>query len=345
MVPTAADWQRFDVAQSKVISGDGGGTWNPTQPIRIGGSGIMFTTAATEFSGGVATQTGGRVELANVSGNVPTISSSQSRTILISCADLMSPIATFATTLSMLQDDYEVIATSPGPVGVQSTNGGSLASAPSILYVPSRYLHEGASFSKLKLHFRVTSKPTTNALPSLGFGVQAVNGSGGFQILAPTSSNWIASTTYTLGSYVVPQASPTNYINGYYYKATSVSGSGTSGTNPAIFNGVTTIGATVTDNPGANQVVWTCTGLSGELSQVGLDASAYYNNGQPQTLEFDYDNASGALLTQNQVDHTTYGYAIVVGGIGDTSQLQASLNIVLHSIEITFANIVDLRFA
>lgn len=339
MVMTAADWQRFDVAQSKTINGDAGGAWSPTQPIRIGGAGITFTTAPTEFSGGITTQTGGRVELANVSGNVPTISAPQSRTILISCADLISPIATFSPTQSMLQDDYDVMSTSPLPVGLQSTNGSTLTGVPSVLYVPSRYLHQGGSLSNLKLHFRVTSKPTTNTLPSLGFGMLAVNASGSFQNFAPTFSNWQSGHGYSVGQYVVPSATPTNYINGYYYKCTIP---GTSDSNAAIFNGVTTIGQTVSDTDG---VQWTCMGLSGELSQFGLDAASYYNNGQPQTLEYDYDNATSALLARNQVDHTTYGYALVVGGIGDASQLQAAVNIVLHSVELTFANIVDMRFA
>lgn len=65
------------------------------------------------------------------------------------------------------------------------------------------------------------------------------------------ASTWAASTVYALNAYVVP-----NPGTGFFYKATSVSGSGTSGTSQPTFP--TTIGATVTDNAGGNQIVWTC---------------------------------------------------------------------------------------
>ena len=62
-------------------------------------------------------------------------------------------------------------------------------------------------------------------------------------------NHWQASTTYPVGQVVTPG-------NGRQYRATSVSGTGTTGaTEPAWTK---TIGATFTDNAGANQVVWTC---------------------------------------------------------------------------------------
>ncbi len=72
-----------------------------------------------------------------------------------------------------------------------------------------------------------------------------------------SATTWAASTVYALGAYVVPQTS-----TGYYYQATAVSGSHTSGTSPGIFAGITTIGQTVVDNSGANQITWTCVGVS-----------------------------------------------------------------------------------
>ena len=78
---------------------------------------------------------------------------------------------------------------------------------------------------------------------------------------APTvygsATTWVASTAYALNSFIVPQTS-----TGYYYKATAIAGSGTSGVTPGIFAGITTIGAPVIDNAGGNQITWTCWGPS-----------------------------------------------------------------------------------
>ena len=62
---------------------------------------------------------------------------------------------------------------------------------------------------------------------------------------------WASSTAYTVGNFRRPTTA-----NGFRYEVTSIAGSGTSaGSEPTW---PTTEGATVTDNPGANQVVWTC---------------------------------------------------------------------------------------
>lgn len=68
---------------------------------------------------------------------------------------------------------------------------------------------------------------------------------------------WVASSTYLLGMVVM------NVARNGFFIATSVSGTGTSGgSEPA---GLTTpvLGATTTDNSGANQVVWTCIKATG----------------------------------------------------------------------------------
>jgi hypothetical protein len=67
-----------------------------------------------------------------------------------------------------------------------------------------------------------------------------------------TLTAWAAATAYTVGLFRRPITA-----NGFRYEVTSISGSGTSHatTEPTW---PTTIGSTVTDNAGANQVVWTC---------------------------------------------------------------------------------------
>ena len=192
------------------------------------------------------------------------------------------------------------------------------------------------------VRFRVPTKPESNAvLPSLAFApwIYLPSTASQYTGSAPFFFNWTSGMTATVGQYVVPEETPTNYINGYYYKCTAIT-TGIAGSNPAIFNGVTTIGNTVVDGG----ITWTCTGLSGELSQFGLDVGTYYNNGQPQTLEFDFDNSTGGLLAANAIDHGAYVYGIVFAEIYAVPPPLPNLNVVLHSLEIDFTNIVDLRF-
>lgn len=69
---------------------------------------------------------------------------------------------------------------------------------------------------------------------------------------APPAS-WLPSHAYALGSFVAPT---TANANGFIFKATSVSGTGTSGASEPTWTN--TLGTTVTDDAGANQIVWTC---------------------------------------------------------------------------------------
>lgn len=62
---------------------------------------------------------------------------------------------------------------------------------------------------------------------------------------------WVTGTAYALNSFVRPTVA-----NGLRYKATAISGTGTSGGVEPVWP--LTIGATVVDNAGANQITWTC---------------------------------------------------------------------------------------
>ena len=75
---------------------------------------------------------------------------------------------------------------------------------------------------------------------------------------------WVTGTVYPMNSYVIPTVS-----NGFYYKATAITGTGTSGASQPTWP--TTIGTTVIDNAGANQITWTCWGvLDGTGNQYGV---------------------------------------------------------------------------
>ena len=99
------------------------------------------------------------------------------------------------------------------------------------------------------------------------------NGAGDYSITyaQPTgTTTWAAATAYALNSFVLPPVA-----NGFYYKATSVSGTGTSGATAPAFP--TTVGSTVTDNAGGNQIVWTCWGPVNVLPPTASQPSASLN--------------------------------------------------------------------
>lgn len=62
---------------------------------------------------------------------------------------------------------------------------------------------------------------------------------------------WVASTAYSVGDFVEPIT-----LNGYRYEVTAIAGTGTS--DAAEPTWPTVVGDTVVDNPGANQITWTC---------------------------------------------------------------------------------------
>ncbi len=76
---------------------------------------------------------------------------------------------------------------------------------------------------------------------------------------------WPTATAFAVGSYVHPTTA-----NGFYYKNTAIAGTGTTAavTEPTW---PTTIGSTVVDNAGANQITWTCWGqiLNGGIITLG----------------------------------------------------------------------------
>ena len=62
---------------------------------------------------------------------------------------------------------------------------------------------------------------------------------------------WVTATAYAVGVFRRPTVK-----NGYRYKVTAVVGTGTTGGAEPVWP--TTIGATIVDNAGANQITWTC---------------------------------------------------------------------------------------
>lgn len=95
-------------------------------------------------------------------------------------------------------------------------------------------------------------------------------------------AQWAANTVYAVGSYVRQLATPT-VGNERVFKATSTSGTGTSGASEPSWS--LNDGATTTDNAGANQIVWTeVAGRPAEQVSGTWHAPAYNVDAMPSGL-------------------------------------------------------------
>lgn len=140
------DLQRLDVLSTKSINGDGGGTWNPTSPIVIGGQGLQMTSNA-QITGGVETRSGGRIVL----GDNDYIQYSPLRTI----KRLVPVVQTLG---GYDQADGPHFIPWQDGVGTQSIVGAS--SADTVTVVCSPWVLNGAHLMSAVLHFRVTQRPS-----------------------------------------------------------------------------------------------------------------------------------------------------------------------------------------
>lgn len=332
MVPGASDYQRWDVNQSKLVSGDLGGNSFPTRPIVIGAPGGL-TSAVTLASGGVATATGGRAIIASSANDMPSLSPPRTRTIsvpllgnVVSPSDMTSPV-----TFMQVTDDVN-------GWGIKATGGGFLAIA-----VPGEYLHIGSQILQASLTYVVTKRPTAVPGSPMYLFMYALSDANAKSYGNPSVASlaipgistgnigpWAPSILEALGSYILPMTQPPGPA--YYYKATSVSGTGTTGSSEPTWP--TTVGATVTDNLGPNQIVWTCTGLVGASFGAGETVSSYWNNGAPQALTMQYDGAGSG--TYSNVISAGLRYAFVVNEVDPT--------ILITGLDLTFSGITSMAF-
>jgi hypothetical protein len=325
MVPGANDYYRWDANCAKLINGDLGGTWNPTSPIVIGGAGGLVSSIA-KASGGVATASAGRIQIASSAGDFPQFPTSRSRTVAVPLdGNVFSPVdVSSPETFQWVRDD----AYGWGVKGVSGTAG-------FILSIPGRYLHIGAQLLQATLTYVVTKRPvappaTTFYLIFYGVAYTGVQTFANPSILSATTppvtgniENWTATHGFTAGQYVVPLTLPLGAA--YYYKCTTTGT--TSGTEPSW---PTVVGATVTDGT----VVWTCTGLVGATLAGGETANTYYANGAPQALTFQYDGAGGG--TYNNVISPLLRYAVLIASLDPT--------VLITGLKLTFGDITSMAF-
>jgi len=287
LVPGAQDAQRLDEMQRRSINGDLGGTWNPKQPIVIGGAGLELGTSSY-FFGGVTTKTGGRL----VAPDPPKINDSRMVTLVVPTFALGVKPKLGNTTYRF--DAYLTKNLTRGLWGLAI--GGSAPSAIG-LTVPRRYLHQGAQLVTVSLEYFIAQRPpSVPANPMVIFPRQhAYDGMQSY----PTpniggTSGWASGVAQVFGNYIIPSSPSTN--SGYYFKATTITGAGHTGASEPNWASVSTVGATINDyaTPAVDGVVWTCTGRSGWLSTLGDTIDSYYANGAAQSLSYDADPASTA---------------------------------------------------
>lgn len=111
--------------------------------------------------------------------------------------------------------------------------------------------------------------------------------------------DWKAATAYAVGALRVPTTR-----NGFVYKVQSVSGTGTSGATEPVWPLV--IGETVTDNAGANQIVWVCEKGAPWIPTYDLRAAACEGwSWKAGKVASDFDVKAGSITAfRNQVAKT-----------------------------------------
>lgn len=151
-VPTARDMRALDLAASKTIDGDNGGTWAPTKPIIVGGAGLKLNAGAfgnaNSIEGGVVTSSGGRLVLAD--NDFPLVSPSRTRSIVV-------PLQT------MRFDEVNAyqVEIAAGALGGITFPYGSTGGFFPQLAIPSRSFHRGATLLSASLSFRVGFRHST----------------------------------------------------------------------------------------------------------------------------------------------------------------------------------------
>lgn len=348
-VPTAGDLRRFDVAQAAALNGDAGGTWVPLTPITIGGQGLVLVGSGSlghTLAGGVGTGSGGRVYLG--ASIYPAFSTPVARVVqtLLLVAGSVS-VSQFGTVFGAVGSNSllfrfkprqlhngAVVASANVSIAIGQAHVQLPAATPQVLFVrtdwapwtttttwrkstsyaagalvvptfawPFVYVATGAGGTS-----NSSAEPNWNAAGTINASITDGSVTWVATGYTGTAPPWEPSTTALVGVNVV-QPTP---ATGLLYLATSISGSGTSGLTQPVFP--MTPGATVIDNPGANQVVWTCIGTPRAARWA---ASTTYKQGVRVTANpengFYYSNATAGSNASGSSPPATWG--TIVGGV------------------------------
>ena len=326
-VPTARDMSIWDAAQYKSLDGVNGGLWTPKKPIVIGGAGLILNGAGNFMIDGVSTSRGGRVRHGD--NDYVELSPAFTRTETIGLTTALADL-----------DGSGIGGTGLLPCVVSlSPRGISPIAQDFVVPIPSRYLHQGATLTQAKLLCRALvrhgSAPVTGPYWMIANIVSMNAAVTGSDPLVPVFSAWALGTIYALNSVVIPNNASIAQT-GFYYVATAVSGTGTSGATPPAWP--TVIGTTVIDNAGANQITWKCEGYAGVLPDANAGVGNTYSGGLVQSSLM-----SAPTATPFVIDCTTYDYALQVSYDSFGPGTAASPNWLFHSLQLSYGNVVDMR--
>jgi hypothetical protein len=303
-VPNARDLKHWDDAQYHGLDGVNGGTYSPTTPIGIGGAGVQLSGECVLY-GGFETQLGGRYVLGGGTGDYPVFSAGdRTRTVVF-------PLRGAGSTTGTL---YRVNANVNGrPVIRQGWFDPKSAAV--YLPIPQRWVMDGsesgATLTSVSLQALLANHQLVGGTLFQATLFDATNGTS-----YTPSTQWQASTVYSLGALVIPSGAA--YQTGFWYKATT---GGTSASSAPTWP--TTIGNTVTDG----SVVWTCEGYAGTIPRADYVISPYT---APITLQL---TPSSTL-----VPNVSHGYILVV------NQDQVNNQWVYTSCTLTYENIANMAF-
>jgi hypothetical protein len=325
MVPGANDYQHFDQIQSKLVDGVNGGTYAPTKPIIIGGGGLSTTASGSRCTGGVRTQTGGRL----VSVDYPAFSPpTRDRTIQIPVVNM----------------DLNVTAGNAGPVpvfddvhgwGITGGTGGA-----ALIPIPGRSVHIGARLASFGVTFRLTKKPaslpTSNPL-ALILASSDINGTAPLSSLTAQVNpfpdgnlqHWSTGLVVTLGEYLWSSGTANN--SGFYWKVTTAGNVGSTEPNPWPAGPVGTVIS-------AGTATLTCAGVIGAYPWVSATIDSYFASGQPQTLKWTMDGSTGVGGNTNVIS-IARRYLLVVENIDQANGM------VVTGAFVAYDTITNMQFA
>jgi hypothetical protein len=346
LVPVPRDFRGWDVLQASALNGvDGSGLdpgWAPANPLIVGGAGLRITSAVSSFQSGFRTQQGGRAVLGANDFPATTVAlAARRRTTTMPLFDAVDAIGAngFPAPTTFLQDAALALASPPGALGVSV---GGLGIYIFEIPIPARYLHHGAHLESAILNYTIASRPAafgTFSLPILCVLGRHVDAGSSVPVYRPNAPprtgllfgsllSWRPVTGFLLNSYVIPSSPATT--TGSYFKATSISGIGQSGAvgHEPNWASAPNVGNTVVDNPGANQIVWTNMGRSGQISAQSADA--YYLSGKPQQL------AADSFELAYSIDTASFKWVARI--------ITPDPNMIMHSLQFVMSNITSMAF-
>ncbi len=328
-VPNARDLSIWDTYQFKGLNGDAGGTYAPATPIILGGSGLALSGAGNSIQATTRTMQGGRLQLGS---NDYVQLDARTRT------EVMGLVGALPDQIQQgLGGEAcwsNVLSASPLGISPISPLAGNDFTVP----IPSRYLHQGAQLTSATLTMRALVRQAAQAAPPYWMfaNIIAMNAAASSSLsVVPTMAAWQASHAYTVGAAVFPNNQSVSQT-GYYYEVTGGFGTHTSASTPPTWP--TTIGATVIDNAGANEIQWTCIVHAGILPNPNVGAGAQYQGGLVQSSVM-----SPPVATPFVIDCTTYDYFLQVSYDSFGSGSLAAPNWLFHALALTYGDIVDMR--